>query len=60
MTEDPPETLQTKFDFRLPKWLKSRMQYHASKRGLNLSTLTVKLYLKFLNEEEGEQEATQI
>jgi hypothetical protein len=36
------------------------MQYYATKRSVALSALTIELYLKFLEEEEGEQEATQI
>lgn len=56
--QDKVET--TKFDFRLPVWLKSKMQNHATKRGLNLTSLTIQLYLNFLEKEEGEQEAPQI
>ena len=50
----------TKFDFRLPRDLKERMQEYASKRGLSLGALTVSIYVQLLKEDEQEPEAQQI
>lgn len=56
--EDPKSS--TKFDFRLPKDLKERIQEYATKRGLSLGALTVSLYMQLLKEDEQETEAPQI
>lgn len=50
----------TKFDFRLPKDLKERMQEYATKRGLSLGALTVSLYVQLLKEDEQDTEAPQL